>query len=196
MKTLTKILSVLSLVTVLGINVTDAVAQDNKTEKNVKKTDKAVSDIIGANMYETNLLQLATQKAKSQELKDMAAKLLPMHQQMGNEIKTFASSNGYTVEAEEAKKYNGKIKKWESHNTGLELDYDLAEELVDLHKDGIDLLQNAKEDTKDEALKAWIDKQIPMMKDHLAMLQPMKGKMKKPWTEKNRPSPDMREGKQ
>lgn len=195
MKTLTKVLSVLSLVTVLGINVTDAVAQDKKTEKNVKKTDKAVSDIIGANMYETGLLELATQKAKSQDLKDMAAKLLPMHRQMGAELKGFASANGYTTDADEAKKYNDKIKKWDSHNTGLELDYDIAEELVDLHKDGIDLLQNAKEDTKDEGLKAWIEKQIPMMKDHLAMLEPLKEKVKKPWEEKNRPNPDMREGK-
>lgn len=199
MKKLTKTLSVLSLVAAFGFSTTNVVAQDKKdekkVEKQVKKTDKVVSDIMGTNMYMVGLMELALQKSKSDDLKNMAGQLLPMHKQMGNEIKEFATKNGYTVEAEEAKKYNAKIKKWESHNTGLELDYDIAEELVDLHKDGIDMLQNGKEDTKDEGLRSWIDKQVPVMKDHLAMLVPLKEKTKKPWTEKNRPSPDMREGK-
>jgi len=197
MKKITRILGILSIASAVAFN---AAAQDNKmdkdnmkTEKSVRKTDKVLADIIGANEYEVWLLELVGNKARNEELKSVAAEILPQHRQMGEELKQWAMDNGYKTEAKKEGKYQQKINKWNSHQQGLELDYDLAEELVDIHKDDIDLLQNAKEDTKDAGLKAWIDKQIPVMRGHLVKLEPLKDKTKKPWKAENRPSPDMRE---
>ena len=67
---------------------------------------------------------------------------------------------------------------------GMEWDADVIEELIDAHKDGIDMLQDALTDSKDDALRLIINDALPAMKTHLDMLEPLKETVKKPWKEK------------
>ena len=198
MKNLFKSLALLSVAGVLTFNAsaqsdmnmkTDKM--EKKSEKMDKKTNKAISDILGANMYQIRLLELTEGKAKDQMLKDAAAKMLPEYRQMNEELTQWASTHGYTTIAAEAKKYEGKIDKWNSHDQGLELDHDLGEELNDLNKDNIDLVKNAKEDTKDVELKAWLDGALAKMKEHKSQLDALKERTKQPWKEENRPDSQM-----
>ncbi|RYE24019.1 MAG: DUF4142 domain-containing protein [Sphingobacteriales bacterium] len=196
MKNALKPLAFMGLAAMLTFNATaqtdNTGAMDmKKTEKMDKKTDKVIGDILGANMYQTKLLELTTQKAKDQMLKDAAAMMLPDYRKMGEELTAWASSHGYSTMASEPKKYEGKLAKWASHDQGLELDHDLGEELNDLNKDGIDLLQNAKEDTKDMELKGWIDGAVAKMKEHKGQLDALKERTKKPTAKENRPDPKM-----
>jgi hypothetical protein len=196
MKNLLKPLALLSVASMLTFGAT---AQDQpsdkmmekKTDKMMDKNTKIIGDILGANMYQVQLLELTQQKAKDQMLKDAATEMLPTYRQMGEELTQWASTHGYSTTPSEMKKYEGKISKWNNHDQGIELDHDLGEELNDLNKDNLDLLKGAKEDTKDAELKAWIDKAAVQMRENKAKLDALKERTQKPWKKENRPDPKM-----
>ena len=175
----------------MNTSATGATKVDGNTEKMDEKNRKVVGDLIGANTYQIKLLELTQQKAKDQMLKDAAGQMLPDYRKMGDELTQWASRHGYSTAATEAKKYDGKISKWSNHNQGLELDYDLGEELRDVNKDNIDMFKNAKEDTKDAELKSWIDGAVATMEQHKSHIDGLKHRAQKPWKEGNRPDPKM-----
>jgi len=56
--------------------------------------------------------------------------------------------------------------------------------LIDIHKDGIDMLEDARSDVKDDELRNIFNDALPVMKSHLEMLEPLKSTVKKPWKNK------------
>ena len=150
----------------------------------VAKDAKIVSDMVNLNMYAAKLSELALKKGQHRDLKDEAQKLLEDNNMMLEVIKSYATAKTYGLDADEVTKTNEKLKKWEVKNGGMEWDADISEELKDVHKDGIDMLQNAKEDAKDPELIKIINSELPILKEHLIVLTPMKDVVKKVYQKK------------
>jgi predicted outer membrane protein len=166
------------LVLALGISIV-SLAQDAKIMNG--KDAKFTSDILSADNYTTWLLEIVPEKAQSEELKKIAQEMLPEHTNMRNQIQAYAESRGYGMNSDKIEKYTAKRAKWETKRGGKEWDADIMEELVDMHKDAIDMLEDAQKDVKDQELKQWIVEVLLKWQNHYAMLEPMKEQVKKPW---------------
>lgn len=154
-------------------------AQDAKIMNG--KDAKFTSDVLSADNYTIWLLELIPAKAQSEELKNFADKAMEDHIMMRDQIKMYADAHGYGMNSDKIEKYTDKRAKWDKKRGGQEWDADMVEELVDIHKDAIDMLEDAKTDARDEELKQWMTSTILIWRNHYDMLNPIKEKVKKPW---------------
>ncbi len=159
-------------------------APDTRVEANItkaKKDDKFLSDMVNANRYELGLLQLILKKSGNRDLKNAAQKMLSDHQMLADRAAAYSTAKGYKVDPDKMGKYNEKLQKWSGKKGGMEWDADMVTELVDMHKDGIDMLEDSRKDVQDEELRTIIEEALHPMRMHLTMLEPLKGQVKKPW---------------
>jgi putative membrane protein len=143
-----------------------------------EKDGKIVSDIMAVNMYQLALVKMAAEKATSEELREIANRIVLDHQKMDAQLTSYANRANFAIEPEKKDKYLGKIQKWDTDPAGEGWDRDIIEELIDLHKDGLDMLGNVKGLTKDGEVSETISSNIPILQAHLDMLMPLKGKIK------------------
>jgi predicted outer membrane protein len=156
---------------------------DKDIEKAMSKDAKFTSDILGANGYLMHLMQLTLKKGGNRDLKNAVQQMMEDHQKEDVKITKYASTKGMGIQAGEKAKYDAKIAKWDAKRGQMEWDADIVEELVDLHKDGIDMLEDARTDVTDQELKALIEEELAMLKIHQGLIAPLKEKVKKPWKE-------------
>ncbi len=156
-------------------------AQASQTAYNIngdEKESKIVSGIMAANNYNLLLMKMATTKAETQELRDAAQRMLTDHQRWDAQLTALANRLNLGMSADEREKYTEKLAKWDRDAPGPDWDSDLVEELVDMHKDGIDMLKDAQTSTKDDELKGLVEKAVPQLQAHLDILMPLKGRIK------------------
>ena len=156
-------------------------AQESQTAYNIngnEKESKIVSGIMAANNYNLLLMKMATTKAETQELRDAAQKMLTDHQRWDAQLTALANRLNLGMSADEREKYAEKLAKWDNDAPGPDWDADLVEELVDMHKDGIDMLKGAQASIEDNELKGLAEKAVPQLQAHLDILMPLKGRIK------------------
>lgn len=161
---------------------TDKVVNRNTDEE--PEDAKFFSDLRLMNAYELQLMEIILKKGNHRALKDAAQKMLEEHRVLDQRLATYAQETGLGNDADEAAKGNEKANKWRQKKGGMEWDADIIEELIDVHKDGIDMLQDAVTDVENPELKNIMNEAIPTMESHLEMLIPLKETVKKPWKEK------------
>lgn len=152
--------------------------------KDDAKDAKFVSDMMEANTYEVKLMELILKKGNHRDLKNAAQTMLEDHSNMLERLTVYASKKHYGINAEDVADMNEKVAKWEAKNGGMEWDADLVEELNDIHKDGIDMLQDAKTDVRDPELVTIIGDTLPILQRHQKALASLKDEVKKPWKDK------------
>lgn len=146
-----------------------------------EKDTKFLSGFRVMNHYELRLTELTMKKGNHRELKNAAQKMYEDHLKTEQDLKAYTERGRYRNSSEETSDVREKISKWQQKKGGMEWDADIIEELIDVHKDGIDFLEDAATDVEDPELKDLIKKTIPLMRKHLSMLEPLKETVKKPW---------------
>jgi len=149
-----------------------------------EKDAKFLSDLRLMNTYELQLMELILKKGNHRALKDAAHHMLEDHRKLDEKTMAYAATKRYGNDPDESSKAAEKVAKWQQKKGGMEWDADLIEELIDVHKDGIDMLEDAVTDVKDDRLRTIMKDALPAMKMHLEMLEPLKETIKKPWKEK------------
>lgn len=148
-----------------------------------KKEAKLFSDLQQMNNYELQLMELILKKGDHRALKDAAQRMLEDHQKLDARLKDYGSTRAFS-RAEANAQAQEKANKWRQKKGGMEWDADIIEELIDMHKDGIDVMQNARDDIKDDALMMLINETLPVLQSHEKMLASLKETVKKPWKKK------------
>jgi len=146
-----------------------------------EKDAKFLSDLRLMNDYELQLMELIFKKGNHRALKNAAQQMFEEHQKLDGTLSSYAQSHRYGNDPDESAKATEKANKWRQKKGGMEWDADIIEELIDIHKDGIDMLEDALTDVNDEQLKDLMNEELPILKQHLKMLQPLKETIKKPW---------------
>jgi hypothetical protein len=196
MKKIIKSLSIVMLVCVMSLPVT---AQDAPSGAN-KQEQKFTSDLLEWALFQVKLLDLARTQAHGSELREFAWDVMPEYMMLGYNIAAYADSHGYTIDPEDQEaeqKIDNKILKYMNKPKTLEWNSDVAETLKDENKDGIGMLEDyGKGELKDPQLEQIRVNSLASLQAHSTIMANLKEKMKKPWKEENRPSPDMKTGKQ
>lgn len=153
-------------------------AETRKDDKVARGDRKFIEQAAEGGMFEVQAAQLAASKATDPQVKSFASMLVDHHTAANNELVQIANARGVELPAAPPR---GKRKDIEQlgKKSGAEFDKDFVREVgIKAHEKDIKLFEKASKDVKDAQLKAFVDKTLPTLRDHLAQAQklPQSGK--------------------
>jgi putative membrane protein len=144
-----------------------SLSQDMKAK--VSDVDKSfMMKAADAGMAEVELGQLALKQATNDDVKRFAQRMVDDHSKAGQELKQFADSKGVTLPAmvsASPKKLFDKMSKL----SGAAFDREYMSEMVKDHEKAVALFESQSKSGKDMELKAWVDKTLPTLREHLQL---------------------------
>jgi putative membrane protein len=146
-------------------------AETSKDDKLARADRKFIQDAAEGGMFEVQIAQLAASKATNPDVKSLATTLVNDHTNANNELIQLANSKKVEVPAAPPR---GKRKDIEDLGklSGSEFDRRFLREVgIKDHEKDIKKFEKASEKAKDRDLKAWIDKTLPKLREHLATAQ-------------------------
>jgi putative membrane protein len=139
---------------------------------------KFIEHAAGSGMFEVQIAQLAATKATDQNVKSFASMLVDQHTAANNELTKLANAKGVELPAAPPHAMRRDIEKLGKKN-GEEFDRDFVRNVgIKAHEKDIKAFQKASKDVKDADLKAFVDKTLPTLREHLAAAEklPQSGK--------------------
>jgi putative membrane protein len=139
---------------------------------------KFIEEAAGSGMFEVQVAQLAASKATDAQVKSFASMLVDHHTAANNELVKIANARGVELPAAPKRALRRDVEKL-GKKSGDEFDRDFVRNVGSkAHEKDIKLFQKASKDVKDAELKAFVDKTLPVLREHLAMAQklPQSGK--------------------
>ncbi len=150
-----------------------------KKDDRIARSDrKFIETAAGRGMFEVQVSQLAASKATDAQVKSYASMLVDHHTTANNDLVKIANARGVELPAAPPRGLRKDIEKLGKRN-GAEFDRDYVREVgVKAHEKDIKLFLKASKDVKDAELKAFVDKTLPVLQEHLAGAQklPQSGK--------------------
>jgi putative membrane protein len=132
---------------------------------------KFVTEAAAGGMFEVQVSKLAADKASDPAVKTFAAMLMTDHSNANDELKAFASAHNLTLPASLPKELQAQIDKLQKAS-GEDFDKQYAQTVgIKDHRQDIARFEKASGDAKNPELKAWVDKTLPTLKEHLAAAQ-------------------------
>lgn len=147
-------------------------------DKLVRGDRKFIEGAAGHGMFEVQVAQLAVTKASDPAVKDFASTLVDHHSAANNELIKLANAKGVELPPAPPRGMRRDLDKL-GKKSGAEFDREFVREVgVKAHEKDIKDFEKASKDVKDPELKAWVDKTLPTLKQHLAAAQklPQAGK--------------------
>jgi putative membrane protein len=122
--------------------------------------------------------RLATQNASSADVKQFAQRMVDDHSKANAELKGIASTKQLTIPAELTGKHKAMQDKL-SKLKGAEFDKAYMAHMVTAHQQAVSLFEREAKTGKDEELKAWAQKTLPTLQEHLKMARDINAKLGK-----------------
>jgi putative membrane protein len=150
-------------------------AETKKDDQLSRGDRKFIQEAAGDGMFEVQVSQLASSKASSPDVKSFAGKLVDDHQKANDELVQLANAKKVELPAAPPRGKRHEIEKL-GKMSPKDLDKHYIEQVgIKDHKSDIKKFEKASKDVKDPQLKAWIDKTLPHLREHLAMAQKIQG---------------------
>lgn len=175
-------------------NDTTANARLEQTGENIKDVantavDKAKQAVNGnpdssfvvkatmKNQHEIMMLQAGIKMGTNKQLKDHAKMMLADHQKLAKKMEDYANSKHYAAMEKGNEKAADDMDDMKDKK-GADWDKAFLDKMIDGHKDNISTFENARNDVKDNELKAIIDNTLPTLHHHLDMVTSLRDSMK------------------
>jgi putative membrane protein len=130
-----------------------------------------VTEAAAGGMFEVQVSKLAADKASDPAVKTFAAMLVTDHANANDELKAFASAHGVTLPTSLPKDLQAQVDRLQKAS-GKDFDKQYAQIVgVRDHREDIARFEKASSAAKNPELKAWVDKTLPTLKEHLAAAQ-------------------------
>ena len=127
-------------------------------------------------LAEVELGNLAQQKAKSEEVKDFGNRMVTDHSQANNELKQLVDQKGITVPSSLAMK-DKQTKKTLSTKSGANFDKAYMRDMVNDHEKDVAEFRKEAENGKDPDVKAFAQKTLPTLEQHLSQAKEVAAKV-------------------
>ena len=141
-----------------------------KTGKLARGDRKFIQDAAEGGMFEVQAGQLAANKAGDDGVKQFASKLVEDHSAANNELVQLANSKGLELPAAPGRSQRRDLEKL-GKQSGAKFDRMFVQDAVKDHQQDVRKFEKESGKVKDADLKAWIDKTLPHLREHLAMAQ-------------------------
>lgn len=146
-------------------------AETRKDDQLARGDRKFIQEAAEAGMYEVQAAQLAASKATDPGVKSFADTLVKDHQAANNELVQLANAKKVELSAAPPRAKRRDLEKL-GRLSGKDFDERFVREVgVKDHSKDIKQFEKASGNVKDAQLKAWIDKTLPHLREHLAAAQ-------------------------
>ena len=130
-----------------------------------------IEEAASSGMMEVQAAQLAATRSTDRAVKSYAATLAEQQGAANNELMQLAASLGLELPAALQRSARHELERL-GKRTGAEFDREFVREIgIKEHERDIRRFQKASKDVKEPQLKAWIDRTLPMLQQHLAEAQ-------------------------
>jgi putative membrane protein len=142
-------------------------AEDNGLSTRIYEEDAefAVKAADGG-LTEVQLGQIALEKASDQKVKDFAKNMLDDHKKANEELKAIASRKDIALPAAPSEDHVKTIADI-SEKSGKDFDKAYVKQMVKDHEKTVELFEDAQDEVKDAEMRAFIDKTLPVLRQHL-----------------------------
>lgn len=146
-------------------------AETRKDDKLARGDRKFMQEAAESGMYEVEAAKIAASKATDPAVKSYASMLVDQHSAANNELVQLANARKVELPAAPPRGKRGDVEKL-GKLSGQELDQRFVREVgIKAHQQDIKKFEKASKDVKDPELKAWVDKTLPHLREHLAAAQ-------------------------
>lgn len=122
---------------------------------------------------EVKMGETAAKNGKTAEIREFGRRMVRDHIVIGNDLKTLAAKKGVTLPGNLDEKHQKKVDKMAAIETG-EFDTAYIDCMIKDHTKDIKVFKEQAESTKDPDVKAFIDKALPVMEEHLKEITSLK----------------------
>ncbi len=126
-------------------------------------------------LAEVSLGQQVSPAAKNPDVKNFADKMVTDHGKANDELKQLASNKGITLPSDTDQEHKDAAQKVMSAKN---VDKAYMDQMVKDHDKDVKAFEDASKSAKDADLKAWIDKTLPVLKEHQKMAHDINKKVK------------------
>jgi putative membrane protein len=156
-----------------------AAAESNADKFAAEKQQDAnfVYEAVASNYGEIKLSELANQKSRTSEVREIALRLQADHTALLNELKTLAQAKAISVPVEEPDASKRRIESI-AKVSGSDFDKEWCKEMKNRHEKNIKEFEKRQENTEDGELKLFISKTLPVLKEHHQVLKSCQEKLK------------------
>ncbi len=146
--------------------------QQGQTDQNVKDFIQTASE---NGMLYLKLGQLAQQKSSSEEVKDLARKMVDYHTTANQKLQNIAMGMNVNVDQKLSSKDQQMIDQL-SQKSGDEFDKAFLNQTIQDHKEDISKMKEEKQEVKNTKLDNWIESSLPVLQQHLQTAESLQGK--------------------
>jgi putative membrane protein len=173
MKTL---LALLALAGALNHQPTTLAAQEKKGNANIAVSDRNfVLEAADGGRVEVELGKLAQQKGASGAVKQFGERMAADHDKANGELMSIAGKLGFDVPRQIGKKHEATMKRFASLS-GASFDAAYAKQMLADHESTIALFEQQAKKGQAAELKAFAEKSLPTLREHLEMARALPGK--------------------
>jgi putative membrane protein len=129
---------------------------------------KFVKTAAQSGMMEVRMGQLITESAQSKALRDFGQRLVTDHTKANQELTEMAARKGVSPPTQPAEKHEKMLDQL-SKLKGSEFDRAAIQHGVMHHQEDVQLFERATQSLKDAELKAFAEKTLPVLKQHLEL---------------------------
>jgi putative membrane protein len=148
----------------VGCSTAWAADQNNQMDR---KDTSFLKEAARGNESEVQMGQLGQEKAQNTEVKQLAQRLQQDHTKANQDLMQIAQKEGVTLPSETRKEEREATRLQDQ--TGPNFDKAFAEYAIKDHEKDIEKYQKALQNCKDPALQAYIQQNLPVLKEHLQM---------------------------
>ena len=133
-----------------------------------RKDTSFIKDAAQGNEAEVQLGKLALEKATSPDVKQLGQHLQTDHTKANQDLMQLAQTKGVTLPTEPPRKEERLADRLQD-KSGSDFDKAFAEHAIKDHQKDIQKYEKAMQNSKDADLKAYIEKCLPVLRQHLQM---------------------------
>jgi putative membrane protein len=170
----------------------DSTTTSGRSSSLSRSDEKFIKDAAHGGWMEVQMGKLGLQKSQNDQVKQFSQKLIDDHSKANAELKQIAATKGVTLpdpdklagtgsltdsdrtqvreKSDADSDMHGEMKKLQGLS-GTEFDRAFAKMAVKDHEKDISEFEKASKKTQDTELKAWIDKTLPTLREHLTQSQ-------------------------
>ncbi len=117
-------------------------------------------------LFEVQLGKIAASRAVNQDVKEFAAMMVKDHGQANQELTALAKGKGIVLPTALGRDNQDDLREF-NEKAANEFDEDYIERMIEDHERTIKIFERASSQSKDSEVKAFADKQLPILKKHL-----------------------------
>jgi putative membrane protein len=176
MKATRTAMAVVAVMALLAFTSMVSAQRTSTGETKLQRTDRTfIQKAAEGGQAEVELGKLAQGKASSDAVKQFAQRMVNDHGAANQELMQLAQSKGVEVDSKLTK--HAKVRDRLAKLQGSEFDREYVREMVKDHKADVAEFRKMHSGAVDPNLKAWVDKTLPTLEDHLKTIEGIQSQM-------------------